>query len=236
MIRLDKFLADSGVGTRTDVKKRIREGRITVNDAVAKKPDLKVDPEQDQILFDHRPVIYEKYSYYLFHKPAGCVTARCDRLNRTVMDFFPESMRKEFAPVGRLDKDTEGLLLITNDGALAHELLSPKKHVAKTYYARIEGKVTAEDVTAFRKGLDIGEKNLTKPAELVILKSDSESEIEVTITEGKYHQIKRMFEKTGKKVIYLKRLSMGSLKLDETLATGAYRPLTKSELQALKEG
>ena len=236
MIRLDKFLADSGVGTRTDVKKRIREGRITVNDAVAKKPDLKVDPEQDQILFDHRPVIYEKYSYYLFHKPAGCVTARCDRLNRTVMDFFPESMRKEFAPVGRLDKDTEGLLLITNDGALAHELLSPKKHVAKTYYARIEGKVTAEDVTAFRKGLDIGEKNLTKPAELVILKSDSESEIEVTITEGKYHQIKRMFEKTGKKVIYLKRLSMGSLKLDETLATGAYRPLTESELQALKEG
>ena len=236
MIRLDKFLADSGVGTRTDVKKRIREGRITVNDAVAKKPDLKVDPEQDQILFDHRPVIYEKYSYYLFHKPAGCVTARCDRLNRTVMDFFPESMRKEFAPVGRLDKDTEGLLLITNDGALAHELLSPKKHVAKTYYARIEGKVTAEDVAAFRKGLDIGEKNLTKPAELVILKSDSESEIEVTITEGKYHQIKRMFEKTGKKVIYLKRLSMGSLKLDETLATGAYRPLTESELQALKEG
>lgn len=108
MIRLDKFLADSGVGTRTDVKKRIREGRITVNDAVAKKPDFKVDPEQDQILFDHRPVIYEKYSYYLFHKPAGCVTARCDRLNRTVMDFFPESMRKEFAPVGRLDKDTEG--------------------------------------------------------------------------------------------------------------------------------
>lgn len=108
MIRLDKFLSDSGVGTRTDVKKRIREGRITVNDAVAKKPDLKVDPEQDQILFDHRPVIYEKYSYYLFHKPAGCVTARCDRLNRTVMDFFPESMRKEFAPVGRLDKDTEG--------------------------------------------------------------------------------------------------------------------------------
>ena len=120
--------------------------------------------------------------------------------------------------------------------AKAHELLSPKKHVAKTYYARIEGKVTAEDVTAFRKGLDIGEKNLTKPAELVILKSDSESEIEVTITEGKYHQIKRMFEKTGKKVIYLKRLSMGSLKLDETLATGAYRPLTESELQALKEG
>ena len=133
MIRLDKFLADSGVGTRTDVKKRIREGRITVNDAVAKKPDLKVDPEQDQILFDHRPVIYEKYSYYLFHKPAGCVTARCDRLNRTVMDFFPESMRKEFAPVGRLDKDTEGFLLITNDGELTHRLLSPAYHVKKTY-------------------------------------------------------------------------------------------------------
>ena len=134
MIRLDKFLSDSGVGTRTDVKKRIREGRITVNDAVAKKPDLKVDPEQEQILFDHRPVIYEKYSYYLFHKPAGCVTARCDRLNRTVMDFFPESMRKEFAPVGRLDKDTEGLLLITNDGELTHRLLSPAYHVKKNVF------------------------------------------------------------------------------------------------------
>ena len=159
MIRLDKFLADSGVGTRTDVKKRIREGRITVNDAVAKKPDLKVDPEQDQILFDHRPVIYEKYSYYLFHKPAGCVTARCDRLNRTVMDFFPESMRKEFAPVGRLDKDTEGFLLITNDGELTHRLLSPAYHVKKTYFVQVDQKIPDTTAGQFAEGVDIGDES-----------------------------------------------------------------------------
>ena len=234
-VRLDKFLADAGAGTRSEVKKYIQKGKVQVNGVPVKKPEIKVSEEDEIILDGNRISKASEFVYYLLHKPAGYVSATEDKRDRTVMELVP-SDRKGMFPVGRLDKDTEGLLLITNDGALAHELLSPKKHVAKTYYARIEGKVTAEDVTAFRKGLDIGEKNLTKPAELVILKSESESEIEVTITEGKYHQIKRMFEKTGKKVIYLKRLSMGSLKLDETLATGAYRPLTKSELQALKEG
>ena len=230
MIRLDKFLADSGVGTRTDVKKRIREGRITVNDAVAKKPDLKVDPEQDQILFDHRPVIYEKYSYYLFHKPAGCVTARCDRLNRTVMDFFPESMRKEFAPVGRLDKDTVGLLLLTNDGALSHRLLSPAKHVKKCYYVETDLTIVPEELKKLEIGVDIGEKALTKEAETKLL---SEKSCLLTITEGKFHQVKRMFQAIGLTVTYLKRVSMGSLVLDEDLPEGRIRELTEEEVNSL---
>jgi 16S rRNA pseudouridine516 synthase len=235
-LRLDKFLTEMGKGSRSQVKTYISKGRVTVNGEIIKRPEYKISPEKDVVNLEGEKVNYSKWEYYMLNKPAGCVSATEDKHFPTVISFIEDAVRKDLFPVGRLDKDTEGLLLITNDGALAHELLSPKKHVAKTYYARIEGKVTAEDVAAFRKGLDIGEKNLTKPAELVILKSESESEIEVTITEGKYHQIKRMFEKTGKKVIYLKRLSMGSLKLDETLATGAYRPLTESELQALKEG
>ena len=157
------------------MKKRIREGRITVNDAVAKKPDLKVDPEQDQILFDHRPVIYEKYSYYLFHKPAGCVTARCDRLNRTVMDFFPESMRKEFAPVGRLDKDTEGFLLITNDGELTHRLLSPAYHVKKTYFVQVDLKMP--DMDGIETARQI-RKRIGKEITIIVLTSYEFSEIE----------------------------------------------------------
>ena len=235
-LRLDKFLTEMGMGSRSQVKNYISKGRVTVNGEIIKRPEYKLSPEKDIVNLDNERVNYAEYEYYMLNKPAGCVSATEDRRFPTVVSLIEDAARKDLFPVGRLDKDTEGLLLITNDGALSHELLSPKKHVAKTYYARIDGKVTGDDVKAFWEGLDIGEKKITKPAELVILKSDAESEIEVTITEGKYHQIKRMFEKTGKKVVYLKRLSMGSLKLDETLATGAYRPLTESELQALKEG
>ncbi len=235
-LRLDKFLTEMGMGSRSQVKNYISKGRVTVNGEIIKRPEYKLSPEKDIVNLDNERVNYAEYEYYMLNKPAGCVSATEDRRFPTVVSLIEDAARKDLFPVGRLDKDTEGLLLITNDGALSHELLSPKKHVAKTYYARIDGKVTGDDVKAFWEGLDIGEKKITKPAELVILKSDAESEIEVTITEGKYHQIKRMFEKTGKKVIYLKRLSMGSLKLDETLAIGAYRPLTESELQALKEG
>ena len=236
-MRIDKFLANSGIGTRKEVKELLKKKRISVNDEVVTEAKTHIDEDNDFVAFDGKRIEFKEFLYIMLNKPQDVISATDDERHRTVLDLLEEPLTKVgLFPVGRLDKDTEGLLVLTNDGKMAHELLSPKKHVAKTYYARIEGKVTAEDVTAFRKGLDIGEKNLTKPAELVILKSDSESEIEVTITEGKYHQIKRMFEKTGKKVIYLKRLSMGSLKLDETLATGAYRPLTESELQALKEG
>lgn len=234
-LRLDKFLTEMGKGSRSQVKTYISKGRVTVNGEIIKRPEYKISPENDIVNLEGEKVNYSQWEYYMLNKPAGCVSATEDKHFPTVVSFIEDAVRKDLFPVGRLDKDTEGLLLITNDGALAHELLSPKKHVAKTYYARIEGKVTAEDVTAFRKGLDIGEKNLTKPAELVILKVIQNQKLKLLLPKENIIRLSGCL-KNRKKVIYLKRLSMGSLKLDETLATGAYRPLTKSELQALKEG
>ena len=167
--------------------------------------------------------------------PAGVVSAREDKNESTVLDLIDEKQRKDLFPVGRLDKDTEGLLLITNDGELAHQLLSPKKHVDKVYFARIDGKVTEEDVRRFAEGLEIGEEKPTLPAYLEILKSEEISEIRLTIREGKFHQVKRMFHAVGKEVIYLKRLQMGSLVLDPRLALGEYRELTGQELEALRD-
>lgn len=233
-IRLDKFLAEMGLGTRTEVKKILKTKQITVNGAVVLKPETKIDEKKDVVCCKGQQICYQAYEYYLFHKPAGCVTATEDALHKTVMDYLTNTARSDLFPVGRLDIDTEGLLLITNDGALAHELLSPAKHVEKTYYATIEGKVTEEDVNLFEKGVDIGEEKLTKPGKLKILKSDAVSEIELTITEGKFHQVKRMFEAVGKKVIYLKRISMGSLILPEDLPAGEYRALTEEEVNLLK--
>ena len=174
----------------------------------------------------------------MLNKPAGVISATNDPKQKTVLDLITDKSRKDLFPVGRLDKDTEGLLLITNDGDLAHQLLSPKKHVDKVYRARIEGQVTAEDAALFAKGLKIDDEDgawRAMPAKLNILSSGPESEVEITIREGKFHQIKRMFEAVDKKVVYLKRLSMGSLRLDETLALGEYRELTEDEVQALKE-
>ena len=233
--RLDKFLTEMGYGTRSEVKKRIKSKQITINGTVAVKPEQKLDPEADIVCCNGKQISYCQYEYYLFHKPAGCVTATEDNLHKTVMDYLTDTVRSDLFPVGRLDIDTEGLLLITNDGALAHELLSPAKHVAKTYFAVIEGIVTDEDVNFFENGVDIGEKSLTKPGVLRVLKSEPKSEIELTITEGKFHQVKRMFEAVGKKVLYLKRISMGPLQLPEDLAPGDYRPLTEEEIAALKK-
>ena len=177
--------------------------------------------------------------YYMFHKPFGCVTARRDDRYPTVMDYFEELQNDRLSPVGRLDRETTGLLLITDDGPLAHELLSPKKHVDKTYYAKVSGKVTEEDRQAFAEGLDIGDDKPTLPAELTILETTEkepgifESRIRITICEGRFHQIKRMFEKIGKTVVYLKRLSMGSLELDPALPKGSARLLTQEEKAAL---
>lgn len=224
-----------GAGTRSEVKKLIRAGRVTINDAVAEKPEQKLDPEADTVCLDGEVLLYAAYEYYLFHKPAGCVSATEDKVRKTVMDYLTDTLRDDLFPVGRLDIDTEGLLLITNDGALAHELLSPAHHVPKTYYARVAGRVTEEDVRQFQKGVDIGEEKLTKPAELVILASGEESEIELTITEGRFHQVKRMFQAVGKEVLYLKRLSMGPLTLPETLLPGEYRALTQEELNLLQK-
>ena len=233
-IRLDKYLSEMSVGTRSEVKQMIRKGQVSVNGAVSKKPEQKVDAGEDHIMVNGTEVSFVSEEYIMLHKPAGVVSATKDNHDQTVLDLIKEKKRNDLFPVGRLDKDTEGLLLLTNDGALAHQMLSPKKHVDKTYYATIQGRVTEEDVEAFFNGLDIGEEKLTMPAKLVIEKADTISEIRVTIQEGKFHQVKRMFEAVGKKVLYLKRLTFGPLALDETLKPGEYRYLTEEEIRDLK--
>lgn len=232
-LRLDKYLAEMNLGTRSEVKKLITKGQIQVNEAIVKKPELKLDPTSDRVQYQGREITYVIYEYYMLNKPSGVISATEDKRDTTVIDLIESRQRKDLFPVGRLDKDTEGLLLITNDGALAHRLLSPKKHVDKTYYAKISGEVTKEDIETFEKGVCIGEEKLTLPAKLVILKSGAESEIELTIQEGRFHQVKRMFQAVGKEVVYLKRLSMGSLSLDPSLKPGEYRKLTKEEVEQL---
>lgn len=234
-LRLDKYLADMGIGTRSELKAWIRKGRVCVNGTMCNKPEQKVSAASDEIFFDDKKVNYIEYLYYMLHKPAGVVSATVDNVSTTVLDLIKERQGKELFPVGRLDKDTEGLLLITNDGDLAHQLLSPKKHVDKVYYAKVKGKVTEQDQEAFLAGVDIGEEKQTLPAKLKIIKSEEISEIELTIQEGKFHQVKRMFEAVGKEVIYLKRLSMGNLVLDVTLAPGEYRQLTQEEVRSLRQ-
>ena len=233
MMRLDKFLCEMGVGTRSEVKAYLKKGQVTVNGEIIKKPEVKIDENKDDICFQGQPLLYEAVQYFLLNKPAGCVTATKDNLSETVMSFLPYNRRDDLFPVGRLDKDTEGLLLITNDGQLAHELLSPRKHVDKTYFAVIDGEVREEHKQLFFEGLDIGDEDLTMPAKLKILKSGEVSEIELTIQEGRFHQVKRMFEAIGKKVTYLKRISMGPLVLGD-LKPGEVRSLTDSEIEALR--
>lgn len=236
MIRLDKYLADMGCGTRQEVKKLIRRGQVSVDGAVVKKPETKVEQTVQEVCLNGEKVGYESFEYYMLNKPAGVISATEDRSSQTVVDLIKEKKRKDLFPVGRLDKDTEGLLLITNDGELAHRLLSPKKHVDKCYFARVSGKVTEDDVRSFENGVNIGsleQPEITMPGKLEIITSDEISQIRLTIQEGKFHQVKRMFQAVGKEVIYLKRLRMGTLVLDENLSIGEYRPLTKEELEKL---
>ena len=236
MIRLDKYLADMGCGTRQEVKKLIRSGQVSVNGAVVKKTETKVEQTVQEVCLNGEKVGYESFEYYMLNKPAGVISATEDRSCQTVVDLIQEKKRKDLFPVGRLDKDTEGLLLITNDGELAHRLLSPKKHVDKCYFARVSGKVTEDDVRSFENGVNIGsleQPEITMPGKLEIITSDEISQIHLTIQEGKFHQVKRMFRAVGKEVIYLKRLRMGTLVLDENLSIGEYRPLTKEELEKL---
>lgn len=235
-IRLDKLLAASGVGTRSEVKNAIRKGRVTVNGAVCRCADGKVDAERDVICLDGQQICYTEFEYHMLYKPAGCVTAARDARYPTVMDYITSARKKELFPVGRLDLDTEGLLLVTNDGELAHRLLAPGKHVDKTYYARVQGEVTQADAARFGEGIDIGEERPAMPAVLEILSAGQVSEVRVTIQEGKFHQVKRMFAAVGKTVIYLKRLRMGSLVLDESLQPGESRLLTQEEINDLRKG
>ena len=234
-MRLDKLLANMGYGSRKEVKKLLKDKSVRVNGEVVKDAAMKVNPDEQEVTVFGERVFYTEFIYLMMHKPPGVISATEDTRDQTVIDLLdPLAQHFQPFPVGRLDKDTEGLLLITNDGNLSHNLLSPKKHVPKTYYATIDGVVTEADIEAFRQGVELDDGYVTKPGELVILKSAETSEIELTIQEGKFHQVKRMFESVGKKVTYLKRLSMGSLVLDETLKLGEYRELTEQELTLLK--
>ena len=237
MIRLDKFLSEMSGWTRSEVKKIVRTGSVTVDGNEVKKPETKIDEKLSIVSVDGRQIKYNKYEYYMLNKPKGFVSATTDREHKTVVDIISSSEKKDLFPVGRLDIDTEGLLLITNDGELAHRLLAPKNHVEKTYYVEVSGILDDVDVDAVEKGLDIGEEKNTIPAKMEILNTDIQNNISscyLTIHEGKFHQVKRMMKKLGKTVTYLKRVSMGSLILDSKLKNGNYRKLTEQEIIELK--
>ena len=235
-MRVDKLLSNVGVASRAELKKYCKQGLISVNGKVINNPGVQVDSESDDIRFNGEKIVYREFVYIMLNKPDGYISATFDKYDPIVLDLIDQSyLVFEPFPVGRLDKDTEGLLVLTNDGQLAHRVLSPKKHVPKTYYAKIQGKVTEEDILEFEKGVILDDGYETMPSHLKILKSDDMSEIELTIHEGKFHQVKRMFESVGKKVVYLKRLSMGKLKLDESLKLGEYRELTEEEVKLIEE-
>ena len=234
-MRLDKCLADCGLGTRSEVKSLLKAKRITVNGKVVTNGKVQVNPETDEILFDGEKIQYEEFVYIMMNKPKGVVSATEDNLHKTVLDLInPLYFKKGVFPVGRLDIDTHGLLLLTNDGELAHRLLSPKKHVTKIYQARVEGVMTEEDAVAFEKGIVLSDGTECMPARLDILSTtQDESIVQIHLKEGKFHQVKRMVKACGKTVVDLERLTMGPLKFDESLALGESRPLTEEELESL---
>lgn len=231
-MRLDKFLSDCGFGTRSQIKKDIKAGQVMVNGQQALKPEQQVDETKDRVCCKGQPCVYEKYVYYMLHKPAGVVSATRDDREKTVLDLLGNERKAGLFPVGRLDKDTEGLLLITDDGALSHRLLSPARHVEKEYECCLAYPIDEEQKTRLEQGVDIGDKALTKPAVVCIL---NEKKVTLTITEGRFHQIKRMLHAVGNEVVYLKRLRMGGLTLDGNLAKGSYRRLTQEEINLLSE-
>ena len=231
MIRLDKYLCEMEIGTRSQVKELVKKGMVSVNGEIIKKADFKFDETNAKVCVKDKEISYQKFYYYMLHKPAGVVSATVDNHDKTVLDILKDAPGKDLFPVGRLDKDTEGLLLITNDGELSHNLLSPKKHVDKTYLVEAKEIITEEMVKALENGVDIGEDKPTMPAKVELLES---KRMNLTIKEGKFHQIKRMLKAVDNEVLYLKRLSMGTLKLDENLALGEYRNLTDTEIEDLK--
>ena len=233
-MRLDKLLANMGYGSRKEVKTILKQKKVFINKLMTKDGGTHIDPQADRITVGEDVVQYQAFIYLMMHKPPGYVSATVDDKEKTVIDLLAADLKHYNPfPVGRLDKDTEGLLLLTNNGELGHRLTSPKKDIDKVYYARIDGRVTDEDVERFAKGLTLEDGYRTKLAKLKIIVAGVQSEIEVTISEGKYHQVKRMFKAVGKKVTYLKRLKMGSLSLDSSLAIGQYRELTNAELASV---
>lgn len=235
-MRVDKLLSNRGYGSRKEVKELLKKGHVLIDDEKVKDGKTQVDPTQQTVTVFGEKVEYKEFVYLMMNKPSGVVSATEDIRDETVIDLLEEGDRLyQPFPVGRLDKDTVGLLLLTNNGKLSHQLLSPNKHVTKTYFAKIKGKVTESDVLAFKKGVTLDDGYLTKPSDLKILYSGDLSEIELDLTEGKFHQVKRMFEAVEKKVVYLKRMKMGNLELDPALKEGEYRELTEEELQILEQ-
>lgn len=236
MERIDKILSNLGYGTRKDLKKIVKNGMVQVNGVTIKDSAMKVDPEKDKIVINGEEIFYREFIYLMMNKPAGVISATFDNKDETVIDLLEvEHQVFEPFPVGRLDKDTVGLLLLTNDGDLNHRLISPKWKVDKVYFAKIDQKVTEEDIEKFKHGITLDDGYTCKEAILEIQKASEEgSEIVLTIQEGKFHQVKRMFEAVGKKVTYLKRIEFGTLPLDEDLEEGEYRELTEEEIAILK--
>lgn len=231
--RLDKVLGETGRWSRKEARGLIRRGLVTVDGATVRQPEYKVEPENAEVIVEGQAIVWQRHCYLMLNKPAGVLTATEDRNQQTVLDLLPERYRRQgVAPVGRLDKDTEGLLLLTNDGDLAHRLTSPRYHVEKVYLAAVDGTVDAQDAAAFAAGLTLGDGTRCRPAELKPL---GPGRCQVTLREGKYHQVKRMLAACGKPVTALERVSMGPLRLDRALSRGAYRPLTPEEIQALRQ-
>lgn len=231
-MRLDRFLCEVNIGSRSQVREGIKKGLVQVNGSVIKKPEYKVDEVFDTVLYQNKVLSYRQFAYYMLNKPAGMVTSNQDPVSSVVMELFKDVADKDLFPAGRLDKDAEGFLLVTNDGALAHKLLAPKSHVPKTYFLKLAKTFTKEQADRLAGGVDIGEKKMCAPAQT---KQLSEDTIYITIQEGKFHQVKRMLQKVGNEVLYLKRVSFGSLSLDETLAVGEFRPLTEEEIAMLEK-
>ncbi len=231
MIRLDRFLSDMNIGSRSELKALAKKGCIAVNHVVIKDTSLKID-EQDEVFVNGKLISYQKYFYYMLNKPAGYVSATTDLKEKTVMELLGGKNRKDMFPVGRLDKDTEGFLLLTNDGELAHNLLSPRKHIDKTYYVELEHDLSDDDIANLTNGVDIGDETKTLPCQIKVL---GDKQISITIQEGRYHQIKRMMIAVSNKVTYLKRTAMGSVLLDSNLSLGDFRELSKKELEQLRE-
>lgn len=230
VVRVDKIMSELGFGSRSEIKKYAKAGKIRINDKVVKKADEKIDSERDKLYFDGRQVVVEEFETYVLYKPAGYVCATKDNVHKTVMELI-DSDRKNIVPVGRLDLDTEGLLILTNDGALNHRLVSPASHVDKIYYAKFDGTLADDAIECTAKGLDIGEGEVSKPAKLEILSSD---EVKLTIHEGKFHQVKRMIKALGGEVTYLKRIVFGGLNLDDlNLKKGESRKITEEEMEKL---
>ena len=233
--RLDKVIASTGKFSRREVKNLVRQGRVLVDGTPARSAEDKVEAENVEITVNGEVLTYRRFTWIMLNKPAGYLSATEDGRGATVLDLLPQELQKQgLFPVGRLDKDTEGLLLLTNEGSLAHDLLSPRHHVDKIYYARVAGRVTEEDCRAFEAGMILEDGLVCQPAGLEILTAAEESEVYVTLREGKFHQVKRMLADRGAPVLYLERVKMGNLPLDPSLKRGEYRFLTETEIEELR--